>query len=204
VNRTLHSDSSLLMKLLHAKMQDGRPAFNVTDLRRLSISSVWREDENIRYLLQNAKSLEKLDISVEYLSCIVGLLSPSARTLKVLDLSLFLYSIPPTQPLAGVCEEFEAMAGYSVLEALSLEVKLCGVESEDSIGTIIQKVEEVLVKPGWSALKQVSFKVNHRVSVRAHRAKLEMLLSLPKKYLIRLPELESVAFNYSAKVYNPI
>ena len=51
------SESSLLTtKLLHAKTQDGRPAFNFTDLRRLSMSFIRREDErNIRYLLQNAQ-----------------------------------------------------------------------------------------------------------------------------------------------------
>ena len=36
--------------------QNGRPAFNFMDLRRLSITLNWCEDEpNIRYLLQNAK-----------------------------------------------------------------------------------------------------------------------------------------------------
>ena len=190
------SESSLLTtKLLHAKMQDGRPAFNFMDLKRLSMSFTQFEDErNIRYLLQNAKSLEKLHLSVDFRRSLVGLLSFSARTLKVLDLTLFLYrfSVPP---LAGVYEEMEAMAGHNMLETLSFEVKVDGHETEDFIGSVIQKVDEVLVNPGWSALKQVSFKIS--CLSRANGAKLEALRSLPDKYFNHLSKLESVAFNYS-------
>ena len=51
----------LTTKLLHAKKQDGRPAFNFTDLRRLSTSL--EDERNLRYLLQNAPVLEKLHLS---------------------------------------------------------------------------------------------------------------------------------------------
>ena len=48
--RTL--DSTLLTaKLLNAKLQDGRPAFNFIDLRRLSMSSIYQDEQNLRYLL---------------------------------------------------------------------------------------------------------------------------------------------------------
>jgi hypothetical protein len=66
-------------------------------------------------------------------------------------------------------------------------------------------VEKVLVKPGWSALRQVSFNVLivcRQVS-REDRAKLsEVLQSLPDKYLSHLSKIESVSFNYSAYVAN--
>ena len=200
------SESSLLTtKLLNAKMQDGRPAFNFMDLRRLSTSSIRFDDErNIRYLLQNAKLLEKLRLSAGLGRSFVGLhdnLSPSARTLKVLDLAVSLHSVPP--PLAGLCEELEAMAGYNILEVLSFEVMVDGHETEEFIGSTIQKVEEVLVKPGWSALRQVSFKVSIACCMvpKEDSAKLsEALQSLPDKYLSHLSNLESVAFNYSAYV----
>ena len=56
------SESSLLTsKLLHAELerQDGRPALDVMNLRRLSMFSRWSEDEqNIRYLLPNAELLK--------------------------------------------------------------------------------------------------------------------------------------------------
>jgi hypothetical protein len=204
------SDSSLLTtKLLHAKMQDGRPAFNFMDLRRLSMSFITRyEDErNFRYLLQNATLLEKLHLSVEETGwSLVGLhdiLSPSACTLKVLDLTLSLYDNPVPLPLGGLCEELEAMAGHNVLEALSLEVRIDGRDTHDVIGSVFKKVGEVLVKPGWFALREVSFKVSIACCLvsRTKSAKLSKELeSLPDKYLSHLSDLDSVSFNFSAYV----
>ena len=40
------------------------------------------------------------------------------------------------------------MAGHNILEALSFEVEVGGDAKEDFVGSLIQKVEEVLVKPG--------------------------------------------------------
>ena len=196
------SDSAVLTtKLLHAKRHDGRPAFNFMDLRRLSLSSSGLEDDrNIRYLLQNARLLEKLCLSVEPGQSLVGLhdiLSLSAHTLKVFDLTVSLYSVPSP---AGLCEELEAMAGHNMLEALSFEFGVGGRETEDFIGSIIQKVWEVLIKPGWSALRQVSFKVTIACCLvsREDSAELsEALQSLPDKYLSHLSKLE---LNYSAYV----
>ena len=78
------------MKLLHAKRQDGRPAFNFMDLRRLSMTTTHFEDvRNIRYLLQNVKLLEKLDLSVESEFQVSDgkLRDILSLTLKVLDLT---------------------------------------------------------------------------------------------------------------------
>jgi hypothetical protein len=194
--QTLYSSLSTT-KLLYAKTQDGRPAFNFMDLRRLSMNFNYHGDErNIRYLLQNAKLLEELHLSVAHDQNLVELLPPSARTLKVLSLTVFLDSVH-----LWICEVLEAMAGHNMLEALSFEVHVGGLGTEDSIGSIIQNVATVLVKPGWSALRQVYFKVlfaSSEVS-REDRAKLlETLQSLPDKYLSHLPKL--VTFNFVAKV----
>ena len=191
--RALHS-SPVTTKLLHAKLQDGRPAFNFMDLRLLSMTFIEPEDEqNIRYILQNAELPEKLHLSVDYHCSIVGLLSPTAHILKVLGLTVRYRS----SVCSGVCEELEAMAGHNMLEVLSFEVKVSGFESEDFIGSVFQKVEEILVKPGWSALRQVYFKVS--CSYGIIKSQYEALKSLPDKYLSHLPKLESVAFDYSAE-----
>ena len=197
--REFHALGSTLLttKLLNAKTQDGRPAFNFTDLRRLS--TCFEDEWNLRYLLQNTKLLEKLHLSVGRDRSLVGLhdtLFPIARNLKVLDLTLFL-------PLTGLCEELEAMAGHNMLEALSFEVDVDGHETEDFIGSIIQNVEKVLVKPGWPALRHVSFKVAIACCLvsKEESAKLSKALqSLPDKYLSHILTLESVAFEYSAYV----
>jgi hypothetical protein len=106
---TSHS-STLTTKLLRARMQDGRPAFDFMNLRKLSMNFTRVEDEqNIRYLLQNAKLLEKLHLTVEEMGwSLVGLhdiLSPTERTLKSLDLTLsFLDKSPVPEPHGGLCE----------------------------------------------------------------------------------------------------
>ena len=210
--REFHTSGSILLttvtKLLYAKRQDGRLAFNFMDLRRLSMSLTTFEDEqNFRYLLQNAELLEKLHLSVGRGRSLVGLhdtiLSSSARTLKVLDLTAYLYDDSIPLRLAGICEELEAMTGHNMLESLSFEVKVDGDETDDFIGPIIQKVEKVLVKPEWTALRQVSFKVSIaccQVSSEESAELCKVLQSLPDKYLFFLPKLESIAFNYSACV----
>jgi hypothetical protein len=64
--REFHTSGSTLLttKLLHAKGLDGRPAFNFMDLRRVSFFCHPEDEQNLRYLLQNAKVLEKLDLTV--------------------------------------------------------------------------------------------------------------------------------------------
>ena len=193
-------------KLLHAKMPDGRPGFNFMDLKQLTTRTYnmrLQDERNIRYLFQNAKSLETFQLYNGNQS-LVGLhdiLSLSARTLKVFDLSVSLSH--NSLALPGLREELEAMAGRNIVEAFSFEVRVDDDVTEDLVGSIFREVEEVLVKPGWSAsaLKQVSFKVGIRpLNLKySHGAKLpEALQSLPDKYLTHLPKHESIAFNFSA------
>ena len=206
--RTLNS-YPMTKKLLHAKMQDGRPAFNFMDLRQLTTGTYdirLQDEQNIRCLLQNAKSLEKLHLHNGRRG-LVGLhdiLSLSARTLNVFDLSVPFYNSPVT--LTGLCEELEAMAGRNMLEDFSFEVQVNNDLKEDLVGSVFRKVEEVLVKPGWSAsvLRQVSFKIGIRpvnYNAKLSEALSVALQSLPDKYLSHLPKHESIAFNFSAYVY---
>jgi len=193
--------SRFTRKLLRAKMQDGRPAFDLKNLRQLSLYADHFEEENNRDILQNAKLLENLCLRNGYGQIIVRLhdiLAPSARTLKVLDLTLPIHSMPPP---SGLCEELEAMAGHNVLESMTFAVEVEGHETVDYIGSMIEKVEEVLMKPGWPALRQVSFKVEIACCIvsREDSAKLsEVLQSLPDKYLCHLSKRLEV--NYSAYV----
>ena len=190
-------------RLLHAKMQDGRPAFNFMDLRQFTTRTDGRleDEQNIRYVLQNAKSLEKFHLYNGHQS-LVGLhdiLSLSARTLKVFDLSVLLYNNSLT--LTELWVELEAMAGRNTLEAFSFEVQVDDNVIEDFVGSIFRQVEGVLVKPGWSsALREVSFKVEIRPAECSAKL-LEALQSLPDKHLSHLPKHESVAFNFSAYIY---
>ena len=90
-----------------------------------------------------------------------------------------------------------------MLEAVKLRV---GIDADDTIsiegflGSIFQIVENVLVKPGWSALRRVSFEVSValRWNARSCEKLCEALQSLPDKYLSHLSKLESVTFDYQA------
>ena len=191
----ISNSSVLTTKLLNARMQDGRPAFNVKDLKRLKMPVLWTNDEeNIRYLLQNAKSLEKLQLTIG--RRLHDILSLSARTLKVLVLSISLYS-----DILALWEELDTMAGLDMLESISFRVLVNGPDtnSEGFIGPTLQKMEEVLMKPGWSALKEVSVKIEI-ITTGDSVEFIEALQSLPDKYLSHLPKRESFTFNFSAYV----
>ena len=197
--REFHTSGSsqLTRKLLHAKRQEGQPAFNFMDLKRLSMSFNGLGDKrNIGYLFQNAKLLEQLCLSVVHGASLAGILSPSARALKALDLSVSLCDSNRSIVLGGICEELEALAGHNMLETLSLIVHVFSLRTEDFVGSTIQNVEKVLVKPGWSMLRHVSLEI----LIARHAASRKLckeLQSLPDKYLSRLSNLESVAFDYS-------
>jgi hypothetical protein len=204
---TSNFDPSTTRKLLHAKKQDGRPAFNLLDLRRLSMTFCpggrVNDEGNIHFLLQNAKLLENFQLKL-YSDCdtrtLAGILSLSPCTLKVLDLRISIYR----RDCFLLCEALETLAGHSKLECLSLVVEVESTEKEGLVGSIFQEVEKVFVKPGWSALRQVSFEVSIWNRPGGNVAKLcEALQSLPDKYLSHLPKLESVAFNYSVYNVNP-
>ena len=197
--------SRLTAKLLHAKMRDGRPAFNFMDLRRFStILREFEDEQNIRYLLQKANLLEQLELSVARGQNLVGLLCPNARTLKVLDLSVSLWD--GSVILGGTCEELEMLAGHNMLEAFKVCIRIDSddsISTESFIGSMIQELENILVKPGWSALRRVSFKVPISGWNHCNAEKLcEALQSLPDKYLNHLSKLESVTFNYQAYLPN--
>ena len=201
-------DSSLVTtKLLHAKRRDGQPAFDFTDLKGLS--TCLGNKQSIRFFLQNAKSLEKLHLSSigdQNFEELHDILSASAGTLKVLELTLSLYEDDDGSvnlPLEDLCEELEAMAGHNILEALSFEVEVRRDETADDIGSMIQNLENVLVEPGWSALRRVSFKVPVACCLVQDSGWLSEDIEslLPDKYLNNLSNLESVTVDFSSYVF---
>jgi hypothetical protein len=110
--------------LMTTKFLDGR-AFDFVDLRRLSMSLFQSDDErNFRYLLQNAKLLEELHLTIGLGPSLLKPLSLCARTLKILDLSVRV-------PLIGVCEGLEEMAGHNMLEVLSIVFHIASRTAQD-------------------------------------------------------------------------
>ena len=84
-----------------------------------------------------------------------------------------------------------------MVEALSIEFVIeLDSDTVRSVGCDFQKVEKVLVKPGWSALRQVSFIVSS-LSGRMSGKSTTAFQSISDIYLSLLSNLESVSFNYS-------
>ena len=100
---------------------------------------------NIRCFLLNAELLEKLHLHIGVDRNLVELhddiLSSTSRTLKVLDLTVSLFSADETRNvfLGGICEELEVFAGHNLLEALSFKVLVDWRTSDKFIGSTIQK-----------------------------------------------------------------
>ena len=207
--RELHTPGSfeLTMMLLHAKTQDGQPAFNIMNLRRFS--SYFEDKWDLLYLLQNAKLLEILHLTVEEGESLEGLheiLSASPRTLNVLAFLAFVYETSDgffPQPLEGVCEGLEALAGHNRLEDIIFEFKVSADydETEGAIGSLIEDVKKLLAKPGWSALRRVYFKVLIFRSLVVKNAELlEALRTLFDKHFSHSSKVGSVALNFSVYI----
>ena len=201
----------LTMKLVLAKMEDGRPAFKFVDLRLLSVGLAESRDIQIfGYFINNARFLETLQLSITQTQSLLGLhavLAPRARTLKSIELSVnSLETVVGTVrlPLGGFCRELEAMAGRNILEEVIFEIFLELGDKEEVIGPIVQNVEKALVRPGFPALQRVIIKFSclERMS-NSDEEKLAAMLesSIPEKYLSNLLEHPSVDLYCTADLW---
>ena len=200
----------LTAKLLLAKMENGLPAFKFVDLRLLSFALTQSEDIRVfQHFIHNARFLEKLLLSTTHNYSLVGLhavLAPRARTLKSIELSVSLETVIGTVrlPLGGFCRELEAMAGRNRLEELIFEIYLESKDKEDFIGSIVQNVERVLLRPGFPALRRVIFSF-HCLEPRSRRdaEELNEILesSLPEKYLSNLLNHPSIVFDCISDIW---
>jgi hypothetical protein len=124
----------------------------------------------------------RLATYAQNLSGLAEMVSLSARKLKTLQFM----GLNPSggSMLAGLCEELEALAGYNNLQHLNLIITVDGCESRDLVNTGFGRLQEILLKTGWSTLKGVSLEVVTRCCYR--QAKKLNLESLAERYLSRL------------------
>lgn len=120
---------------------------------------------------------------MQNLSGLAEMVSLSARKLKTLQFQGPLNSSGGLT-LTGLCEELEALAGYNDLQHLNFIITVDGCESRDLVKTGFGRLQEVLLKTGWSTLKGVSLEVVTRCCYRQSK-KLD-LESLAERYLTRL------------------
>ena len=91
----------------------------------------------------------------------------------------------------------EAMEGHNVLEVLVVG------DGTGSIGSKIEKIEKVLVKPGWSAFRQDSLKFSVACcqALREVSAKLSWTSTLISINILATFQFESFSFSFSVYVH---
>ena len=81
--------------------------------------------------------------------------APSLETLKRVHLTLVVDE-DSEDPLAGFCEELEAISGKNQLESIEIVVDLQADEDCHTGAHTWSRLEKVLLQPGWPTLKHVS------------------------------------------------
>ncbi|KAF8808939.1 hypothetical protein BYT27DRAFT_7188471 [Phlegmacium glaucopus] len=191
--RILHfrndSSQTAVGRLLQARWRDGRSVLDFTHLKRLFLDFDMFEDVQVtQELFENVKHLEELLINVQVntqsLAGLSEMISSNARNLRSLEVMSVFKSRRSHALMIGLCEELEALTGNNVLQFLKITFVMDGCESRTLVETAFGRLEEVLMDPGWSALKCVSIEIHVRCCYRDAR-RLE-LNSVPEVYLSRL------------------
>ncbi|KAF8968170.1 hypothetical protein BDZ97DRAFT_459281 [Flammula alnicola] len=123
-----------------------------------------------------------------------GAIALSMSTLKKVILEI-LVNNEHVDPLPGLCNELEEIAGKNVLEDLEICVSVqANAYSKTAEG--LGRLDEVLGKSGWSALKKVSLDIYIRVPGTPYHDWVR--LSAQKQFPV-LSSNKTVAFHFEVK-----
>ena len=116
------------------------------------------------------------------------------QTLRHLDMAIHVDGLD-TDPLAGIPSELEDMRNKNIIEIIIIRVRVLATgnfKRDDDWG----RLDEVLARSGWFALKQVSLSIQLDISRRD--VDLEVALrKLPKTQFPRLSASKSVSFKFN-------
>ncbi|KAF8956300.1 hypothetical protein BDZ97DRAFT_1925610 [Flammula alnicola] len=152
------STAAAVKKILEAKRSDGRYIFDFEHLSEFSAD--WAVDNMAQNVMRRNHYLTTIHLSVVDDASFSGFaraVAPSINTLKklILDTSI---NNEAEDPLFGLCDELEEMGGENVLEDMTIRVHVPSgryCTTGDEWG----KLDNVLGKSGWSALKRVSLDI---------------------------------------------
>ena len=121
------------------------------------------------------------------------MLRPSMQTLRHLDMVIYVDGLD-TDPLAGIPFELEDMRKKNTIEIITITVQVLAsgnFKRDDDWG----RLDEVLARSGWFALKQVSLSIKLHLSRR--NVELEVALrKLPEIQFPRLSTNKSFSFKF--------
>ncbi|KAF8968043.1 hypothetical protein BDZ97DRAFT_1800617 [Flammula alnicola] len=191
-------------KILEAKHSDGQSIFAFTNLKHFSATCHTIAAVDIaQSLLRRTRQLTMIRLSIGKQLSFFGLartIAPSINTLKKLILDIDIDS-EHTDPLSGLCAELEEMAGKNVLEYLEICVDVA-LDQYCKTGDEWGRLDKVLSKSGWSALKRVSLDIMIGSLGRPEDDDLVWVLgTLPQRQFPILSSSKTIDFIFDVKEY---
>ncbi|KAF8968080.1 hypothetical protein BDZ97DRAFT_450582 [Flammula alnicola] len=195
--------SGVANKLVDATRSDGLRVVDFKDLKVFEASCENLFDiASMKLPLKMAERLTAISLMISTQMTFSGfaeMVAPFRKTLTKANLRVTIED-GYDDPLAGICEELGKMAGRqsNVLEDLEIQVKValdCNCETGDEWG----RLDQVLTKPGWPALQDVSLQITIYSYRRNDNTLLRTLKNLPQTQFTGLSSSTTTSFHFDVK-----
>ena len=126
-------------------------------------------------------------------------ITPSLRTLRRLELVIFIDGVSDPDPLVGLCDELENILGKNRLESLDIKIEV-STDRDCQTGDEWGRLEKVLLKSGWPMLKHVSVAIVMFAYSRLEDGPFEIALeNLPQTQFTGLVSSKNLDFRFSVR-----
>ncbi|KAF8968061.1 hypothetical protein BDZ97DRAFT_1755481 [Flammula alnicola] len=195
--------SGVANKLVEATCSDGLRVVNFKNLKEFGASCENLFDiASMKLPLKMAEGLTAISLTTSKQMPFCGfaeMVAPFRKTLTKANLYVMIEGVYD-DPLAGICEELENMAGrkFNVLEHLEIHVTVAldrNCETGDEWG----RLDQVLTKSGWPALQDVSLQITIYSDSRNDDTLLRTLKNLPQMQLTGLSSSTTTIFHFDVE-----
>ncbi|KAF8968071.1 hypothetical protein BDZ97DRAFT_2073145 [Flammula alnicola] len=198
-----YKSTGVANKLVEATRSDGLRIIDFKNLKEFGASCESLLDiVSMKTPLKMAEGLTAISLRISDQMTFSGfaeMVAPFKKTLTKANLWAMIKD-GCDDPLAGICEELENMAGRksNVLEDLEIQVKV-GTDSNCKTGDEWGRLDQVLTKPGWPALQDVSLQITIYSYSRNDDTLLRTLKNLPQMQLTGLSSSTTTSFHFDVK-----
>ncbi|KAF8966544.1 hypothetical protein BDZ97DRAFT_2073981 [Flammula alnicola] len=190
-----------IMKICTAQRPDGQPLIDFSSLTNITITLEKHDDiEASQELFKRCGQLTDVYISFWNPTLVwpglADMLRPSMQTLKHVDMAIHVNDADD-DPLASLPSELEDMCNNkNIIENISILVNVATDPSDCKRGDEWGRLDTVLTRSGWPALKQISLAIEIG-SYYSDDVELEVALQkLPETQFPRLSSSKSVSFEF--------